>query len=153
MGAIASQITSLTIVYSMAYLDADQRKKVPRHWPLCGEFTGERWIPRYKWPVTRKMFPFDDVIMKDGDFSKRQEGQNILRFVQAKDQEHIKALHYWSLWWVIRGFLSQTDSNAELKAVFFVVSLNKLLNEQYNFRLLAAPWPLGDISVMTVKNE
>ena len=20
--------------------------KVPRHWPLCGEFTGDRWIPR-----------------------------------------------------------------------------------------------------------
>ena len=22
--------------------------KAPRHWPLCGEFTGERWIPRTK---------------------------------------------------------------------------------------------------------
>ena len=33
-----------------------------RYWPLCGEFTGPRWIPR-KWSVTRKMFPFDDVIM------------------------------------------------------------------------------------------
>ena len=20
--------------------------KVPRYWPLCGEFTGDRWIPR-----------------------------------------------------------------------------------------------------------
>ena len=28
----------------------------PRHWPLCGEFP-------HKGPVTRKMFPFDDVIM------------------------------------------------------------------------------------------
>ena len=44
--------------------------KDPRHWPLCGEFTGDRWIPRrgpvnspHKWPVTRKLFPFDDVIM------------------------------------------------------------------------------------------
>ena len=37
--------------------------KAPRHWPLCGEFTGDRWIPRTKGPVTRKMFPFDDVIM------------------------------------------------------------------------------------------
>ena len=33
--------------------------KAPRHWPLCGEFTG---TPP-KGPVTRKMFPFDDVIM------------------------------------------------------------------------------------------
>ena len=56
MGAIASQITSLTIVYSTVYSGADQSKhlslslslniKAPRHWPLCGEFTGDRWIPR-----------------------------------------------------------------------------------------------------------
>ena len=32
-------------------------------WPLCREFTGDRWIPRTKRPVTRKLFPFDDVIM------------------------------------------------------------------------------------------
>ena len=38
--------------------------KAPRHWPLYGEFTGDRWIPRTKRPVTRKMFPFDDVIMR-----------------------------------------------------------------------------------------
>ena len=58
MGALASQITSLTIVYSTVYSDEDQRNiKALRHWPLCGEFTP------HKWPVTRKMFPFDDVIM------------------------------------------------------------------------------------------
>ena len=58
MGAIASQITSLTIVYS----DADQRNiKTPRHWPLCGEFTGDS---PHKRPVTREMFPFDIVIME-----------------------------------------------------------------------------------------
>ena len=22
--------------------------KAPRHWPLCAEFTGDRWIPRTK---------------------------------------------------------------------------------------------------------
>ena len=35
--------------------------KAPRHWSLCGEFTGHRWI--HKGPVRRKIFPFDDVIM------------------------------------------------------------------------------------------
>ena len=58
MAAIASQITNLTIVYSTAYSDADERKhqssaslaftgvtgRVTGH--LCGEFTGPRWIPR-----------------------------------------------------------------------------------------------------------
>ena len=36
--------------------------KAPRHWPLCGEFTGAVNSP-HKGPVTRKLFPFDDVVM------------------------------------------------------------------------------------------
>ena len=47
MGAMASQITSLTIVYLTIYSAQIKVKiKGPRHWPLCGEFTGDRWIPR-----------------------------------------------------------------------------------------------------------
>ena len=43
MAAMASQINSLTIVYSTVYSGADQSKhQVPRHWPLCGEFTGDQ---------------------------------------------------------------------------------------------------------------
>ena len=42
MGTVASQITSLTIVFSIVYSDADQRNhKALRHWPLSGEFTGD----------------------------------------------------------------------------------------------------------------
>ena len=42
MGAMASLITSLTIVYSIVYWGAEQRNiKAPRPWLLCGEFTGE----------------------------------------------------------------------------------------------------------------
>ena len=38
--------------------------KFPRHWPLWGESTGRRPVdPPRKGPVTRNMFPFDDVIM------------------------------------------------------------------------------------------
>ena len=47
MGAKASQITNLTIVYSVGYSDADQRKhqsSVSLAF-VCGEFTGDRWIP------------------------------------------------------------------------------------------------------------
>ena len=47
MGTMASQITSLTRVCSNVYSGADQRNiKAPRHWPLWGENTGDRWIPR-----------------------------------------------------------------------------------------------------------
>ena len=64
MDAIASQITSLTIVYSIVYSHADQRKHQS---PASLAFV--RGIHRgpvnspHKWPVTRKMFQFDDVIM------------------------------------------------------------------------------------------
>ena len=37
--------------------------KAPRHWPLRGEFTGARGNSPHKRPVTRKMLPFDDVII------------------------------------------------------------------------------------------
>ena len=36
--------------------------KVPRHWPLCGEFTSDQWIPHTR-ASNVEMFPFDDVIM------------------------------------------------------------------------------------------
>ena len=64
MGTIASEITSLTIVYSTVYSDADQRKH-----QSSASLAFVRGIHRgpvnspHKWPVTRKMFPFDDVIM------------------------------------------------------------------------------------------
>ena len=47
MGAIASQITCLTIVYSTVYSGADQRKQQSSaSLALCREFTGDRWISR-----------------------------------------------------------------------------------------------------------
>ena len=49
MSTMASQITSLTIVYSTIYSVSDKENlKAPRLWPLWGEFTGDRWIPRTK---------------------------------------------------------------------------------------------------------
>ena len=64
MMAIASQITSLTIVYSAVYSDAHQRKhqssaSLAFVWGIHRGPVN----PPHKWPVTRKMFPFDDVIM------------------------------------------------------------------------------------------
>ena len=64
MGAMASQITSLTIVYSTVYSDADQRKHQSSALLafVWGIHRGPVNSP-HKWPVTRKMFPFDDVFM------------------------------------------------------------------------------------------
>ena len=36
--------------------------KTPRHWPLWGEPPVTGGFP-HKWPVTRKIFPFDDVVV------------------------------------------------------------------------------------------
>ena len=64
MGTIASQITSLTIVYSTVYSGAYQRKR-----QSSTSLTFVRRIHRWpvnsprKGPVTRKKFPFVDVIM------------------------------------------------------------------------------------------
>ena len=62
MGAIASQITSLH--YSNVYSDADQRKnQSSASLALVGKIHREPVNSPHKWPVIRKMFPFDDVIM------------------------------------------------------------------------------------------
>ena len=45
MTTVASQITSLTVVYSIVYSGAEENIKAPRHWPLCGEFTGTGEFP------------------------------------------------------------------------------------------------------------
>ena len=67
MGAMASQITSLTLVYSIVYSGRDERKHQStaslvfvrgiHRWPVNSPHKGQ---------VTRKMFPFYDVIMTIG---------------------------------------------------------------------------------------
>ena len=64
MRAMASQIISLKIVYSTVYQGADQRNH-----QSSASLAFVRGIHRspvnspHKWPVMRKMFPFDDVTM------------------------------------------------------------------------------------------
>ena len=66
MGAMASQITSLMIIYSTIYSGTDQRKhqisvslafvRGIHRWPVNSPHKG---------PVMWKMFPFDDIIMNE----------------------------------------------------------------------------------------
>ena len=63
MGTITCPITSLTIVFSTVYSAADQRKhQNSASQAFVREITGTGEFPA-QMPVTRKMFPFDDVIM------------------------------------------------------------------------------------------
>ena len=91
MGSMSSQITSFTIVYSTVYSRADQRKHQSsaslalvrgiHRWPV---------ISPHKGPVTRKMFPFDDVIMK-GLSAVSENGKQIASCVRAnrRDRESV----------------------------------------------------------------
>ena len=63
MSAMASQVTRLTIVYSTVCSGADERT----HQSSLAFVRGiHRWpvFSPHKGPVTRKILPFDDVIMK-----------------------------------------------------------------------------------------
>ena len=70
--AMVSQITSLTVVYSTVYSGANQRKR-----QCFASLASVRGIPRSpanppQRPVTRKTFPFDDVIVRWGGWEFRQ---------------------------------------------------------------------------------
>ena len=81
MSTIASQITSLTIVYSTVYSGVDQRKH-----QSFASLAFVRGIHRgpvnspHKGPVTRKMFPFHDVIMKPQQ-NERHYADHMFRYI------------------------------------------------------------------------
>ena len=115
MGAIASQITSLTIVCSTIYSDADQRKQQSSASLafVWGIHRGLMNSP-HKWPVTRKMFPFDDVIMcwcpmqywsKHDDVIKWKHFPRYWPFVRGIYQSPVNPPHIGQ--W--RGALSYND--------------------------------------------
>ena len=78
MSEMASQITSLMIVYSTVYSDTDQRKH-----QSSASLAIVRGINRgpvnspHKWPVTRKMFPFDDIIMQLHDSTEFSQAYGV----------------------------------------------------------------------------
>ena len=50
-------------MFTKPFIQAQMKQniKAARHWPVWGEFTGDRWIPLRA--SNAEMFPFDDVIM------------------------------------------------------------------------------------------
>ena len=67
MGDIGPQITRLAIVNSTVYSGTDQGKH--QRFASLAFVRGIHWRPvnsPHKRPVTRKIFPFDDVIMHCG---------------------------------------------------------------------------------------
>ena len=86
MTMLASQITSLPVVCSIVYSDVNQRKH-----QSSASLAFVREIHRgpvnfpHKWPVTRKMFPFDDVIM----LRRHVISKHVTSSLQRSQQENI----------------------------------------------------------------
>ena len=89
MSVMVSQITSLMIVYSSVYWGADQRKHQSS---MSLAFVGgiHWWLVNspHKGPVMRKMFPFDDVI------------------IRKKPHIMSSSAFYGCLLWVLWGYLT-----------------------------------------------
>ena len=63
MSKIASQITGVSIVYLTVSSGAHQRK-YPRHWPVSGEFTGDRWLMGKHVVAIKHQSPRDALYLK-----------------------------------------------------------------------------------------
>ena len=80
MSATASQVTSLMVVYSTVYSDTNERQH-----QSSASLVFARGIHRWpvnssnKGPVTRKEFPFDDVIMSNFFFDNQSQWIDAIR--------------------------------------------------------------------------
>ena len=120
MGAMASQITSPTIVYATLYSGADQRKhrssaslvfvRGIHRWPVNSP---------HKWPVTRKMFPFDDVIMW------RRQGMEILWSFEGIIQQ--PACWFATLFRSIQQMWNFTPSATNLYTVIVILPIGQVV--------------------------
>ena len=116
MGTIASQITSVAVVYSTVYSGADQRKhqssaSLAFVWGIHRRPVNSP----HKWPVTRKMFPFDDVIMMS-IFSLKNSYrigylQHVRNFVSASMDSSRKYIQYNTVIHCHMPLYNETDLN------------------------------------------
>ena len=111
MGAIASQITSLTIVYSTVYSGSVERKHQSSA-SLAFVRGIHRWPANspHKWPVTRKMFPFDDVIISS---PLALTGDLHVLFLCMDRNKHIRLL--------ISSHRVFIDAEVDLKVIYHTV--------------------------------
>ena len=89
----------LTIVYSAVYTGADQRKKSKlRVTGLCGGI--HRWPANcpHKWPVTRKILSFDNVIMFQGLFFNTGSGNGLVSPGNKPLPELMLTHVYFAIW-------------------------------------------------------
>ena len=104
MSSMASQITSLFTVQWTVYSGADQRKHQSSA-SLAFERGIHRWPvnSQHKCPETRKMFPFDDVIMKT-DYSQSITYLVLVNFTRIGVTSTVTVMQPWGFWIKISNF-------------------------------------------------
>ena len=137
ISGMASQITSLMIVYSTVYSDADQRKHQSSTW-LAFVRGIHRWPlnSTHKGPVRWQMFPFDDVmmIMHNAMILMMYASIRFILFNLSPTQDDvIKWKHFPRYWPFVRGihrsrWIPRTKPVTQSLGVFF--DLNKRLSKQ-----------------------
>ena len=133
MSAMASQITSLTIVYWTIYSVADQIKHQSsmslafvrgiHQWPVNSPHKG---------PVIQKMFPFDDVIMRSCHPFIKTIIHHCISVVR-------KIFHY--IWWALQiSFHDISYSLTETETTFLTLWYNFVGNSRWWFHDRAFTW-------------
>ena len=91
MGAVASQTISLMIFYSSVYSGADQRKHQSSA-SLAFVRRIHRWPVNspHKWPITWKMFAFDDVIILTSNLTEKAPLTGMVGMVSSPRLRHTR---------------------------------------------------------------
>ena len=123
MGPMASQITSLTIHYSIVHSGEDQRKH--RSSASLAFVRGiHRWPVNspHKMPVTRKIFPFDDVVMIKLNMMPPSNLHDFLWKYKLHASGHFLCKIYWLL------ALASYAPRSKGKVCIFLIRLNIIVN-------------------------
>ena len=137
MSTIASQITSITIVYStFIQTQIKGNIKAPRHWPLCGEFTGTGEFPAQMASYAENVsiwWRHHDAVSKH---TRRHHGMEMLSALLVL-WEGINQWFPLQKGTVIRSF-----------GAFFVVSQIKQVNKHSSYRWFETPPRTYDFTVL-----
>ena len=116
MSEMASHVTSISIVWSNVSSDADQRKHQSSA-SLAFVWGIHRLLVNspHKSPVTRKMFPFDDVIMCTLDF--KQLG---LQYVPPDTNSHVCNLEKLTFPYILKSCQYHQDLNNSHLLVWYI---------------------------------
>ena len=143
MSAMASPITSLTVVYSAVWSCTYQSKC-----QSSAALAFVRGIYRspvnspHKWSVTREMFPFDDVVMRTKIFNILRYRRSIFTWVWRNiDIHHIGALV--TMYWIHRLIYSWHANNK----VFLHIDPGTVSSNSCKLRSGAKYLPLRQVSL------